>query len=85
MEDQLACRQALFSSRCFEVEPGRFEIVPDQAQAEQPAAEGVLGVIRGHRAVGGGPLGQGRVAHGQAELDVRLEFSGSLCTLASWR
>lgn len=56
------------------VEPGGLEFVPDQAQAEQPAAEGVLLVIGNYRLVGSGPLGEGLVAYSQAELDVGFDF-----------
>ena len=57
-----------------QVEPGRFEFIPDKAQAEQPAAEGVLLVVRHHRLVGGGALGESLMADRQAELDVGLDF-----------
>ena len=59
-----------------QVEPGGLEFIPNQAQAEQPAAEGVLRVIGDNRLVGGGPLGQGLVANSQAELDVGFDFPG---------
>ena len=55
---------------------GGFELFSDEAQAEEPAAEGVLRVV-GMRARRAGRFGgQGLCAHGQAKLDVSLDLPG---------
>lgn len=55
-----------------QVKAGRFELIPNEAQAEQPAAKGEHFVVRHHRLVGGGTLGDGLAAHCHAELDIGL-------------
>lgn len=58
------------------MQAGCFELVTDESEAEQPAAESVCGVV------GGGPGGRGTflsdslVAHSQTELYVSFDFAG---------
>ena len=61
---------------CEQVQAGGFEFLADEAQAQEPASEGVLRVV-GLRARCAGRLGgQGLCAHGQAKLDVGLDLPG---------
>jgi len=65
-----------------EVVPGRFELVPDESEAEHPAPEGV-GFVFGLlllRACAPDLLGQ--LAHRHAKLDHAFELSGVEAALA---
>ena len=64
-----------------EVCPGGFKFVADEAQAEEPAPEGVLRVVR-DRAGGACGLGvQGLGAYREAQLDVGLDLPGVECAV----
>ena len=53
-----------------------FELRADEAQPQEPAPEGVLGVIRLRARWACCLGGQGLCADGQAELDVCLDLAG---------
>ena len=60
---------------------GGGELVPDEAQPEEPAAEGVLRVV-GVRAGRARRLGvEGLLADGEAQLDVGLDFARVECAV----
>ena len=58
-----------------EVFAGGREFVSDEAQPEEPAAEGVLGVVGLGASRAGGARGQGLGADGQAKLDVGFDLA----------
>ena len=58
-----------------------FEFFPDEAQLEEPAPEGVGGVVRLEAAGARACRGQGLVADGQAKLDVALYLPGVKCAV----
>ena len=64
-----------------QVLPGGGELLADEAQAQQPAAEGVLGVVGFGPDRAGGLGGQRLVADGQAKLDVALDLPGVQCAV----
>ena len=66
-----------------EVSAGSFEFISDEAQAKEPASEGVLRVV-GFGACGACRLAvQGLRADGEAKLDVAFHLSGVECAVES--
>ena len=64
-----------------QVEAGGLELVADEAQPEEPAAEGVLRVVGDRAGRAGGLRCQGLEGNGHAELDVGFDFPGVECAV----
>ena len=63
--------------------PCGLELVSDEAEAEEPGAHRVSGVLALLRLCGGGSYFLGKLAHGEAKLDVGFQLSGMQAVLLS--
>jgi len=64
-----------------QVQARGLEFIPDESQAQEPAAEGVLGVVRLRPRRAGGLGGQRLMADGQAKLDVAFDLARVECAV----